>query len=252
MRIPTCLTFVLLTVSLAPVAAEPVPEDPLRSVQWETMHRLMLSEHPVVFDERVRVSAPRSAENSMEVPIHVDASELDGVEKIVVFADLNPIPEILTYKPRDARPSIGFRIKVQQATPVRAAALASDGVWHVGHVWLDAAGGVCTLPSVASGSAEWESHLGEVSARLWKRPEGSRLRFSVVHPMDTGLADGIPRFNIETMDISDAEGRTLAVLETHEPISENPLISLDLNTQEAVRVAGRDNNGNRFEARITP
>jgi sulfur-oxidizing protein SoxY len=241
-----------LSALVSPVIAGTMPEDPLESVQWQTMYRMFLSEHPVVFDTRVKVVAPRSAENSMEVPIFVDASELDRVEQILVFADLNPIPQILTYRPREARPRIGFRIKVQQATPVRAAALTEDGVWHVGQVWLDAAGGGCTLPSVASGTPEWETRLGEVSARLWKRPQGSRLRFSVVHPMDTGLASGIPRFNIETTRISDLEGRSLAVLETYEPVSENPMISLDLDTQGAVQVAGRDNNGNTFEARIDP
>jgi sulfur-oxidizing protein SoxY len=252
MRILIALVCLVFITPVLASSSKTVPEDPFHSVQWETMYRMFLSEHPVVFDERVRVLAPQSAENSMAVPIHVDATALEGVEEILVFADLNPIPEILSYRPQNAAASIGFRFKVQQATPVRAAALASDGVWHVGHVWLDAAGGGCTLPSVASGSAEWESHLGEVSARLWKRPQGSRLRFSVVHPMDTGLADGIPQFNIETMNITDAEGRPLALLETHEPVSENPMISLDLNTQDDVMVDGRDNNGNTFAARISP
>jgi len=248
------LALVLLLIG-APVVAstqEQEQEDPLRSVQWDTMRQLLLGEQPVVFDERVRVVAPSAAEDSLEVPVFVDASAIPNVREIVVFADLNPIPKILRYSPVNAAPRIGFRFKVQQATPVRAAALTADGVWHVGQVWLEAAGGGCTLPSLASGSPEWESRLGEVSARLWHRDDGVRLRFSVIHPMDTGLAPGIPRFHVEEVNISDSEGTTLARLETFEPISENPIFSLDLDAAAAVRIGGRDNNGNRFTARVAP
>jgi sulfur-oxidizing protein SoxY len=246
----------LLILSLALPAVGPVSagtqEDPLKSVQWDTMKRLFLANHPVTFDGRVRVVAPESAEDSLEVPVFVDASALDEVTEIVVFADLNPSPGILRYSPGRAAPRIGFRFKVQQATPIRAAALTADGVWHVGQTWLEAAGGGCTLPSLGSGAPEWESRLGEVSGRLWARDEGTRLRFSVIHPMDTGLAPGIPQFHIETVDIHDDQGTALARLETFEPISENPVFSLDLDRVAAVRLSGRDNNGNRFDARVTP
>ena len=93
---------------------------------------------------------------------------------------------------------IGFRIKVQQSTPVRAAALTADGIWHLGGHLLEAAGGGCALPSVGSGDDDWSSRLGEVSGRLWNRQDGSRLRFRTMHPMDTGLVPGIPAFYIET------------------------------------------------------
>lgn len=250
-RLPIWLTLCLLAGFPATVTSAN-QDDPMRSVQWDTMQRRILDGRPFVFDPRVKVLAPTSAEDSMAVPVFVDASEVEGVSEILVFADLNPIPEILRYIPVQAAPRLGFRFKVQQATPIRAAALSEDGVWHVGQIWLEAAGGGCTLPSLASGSSDWESHLGEVSGRIWRHEQSTRLRFTVVHPMDTGLAPGIPRFHLEEFDIRTDDGVTLARLETFEPVSENPVFSLDLKPAvSAVRVGGRDNSGNRFDARVS-
>ena len=245
------LIFAALFTALSAVAgvARSLPDDPLGSVQWETMHKLFLAEHPVEFDSRVKVLAPQAAEDSLAVPVWVDASEIPGVRRLLVFADFNPIPKILELEPQAAAPRVGFRFKIQQASPVRAAALDGDGVWRVGGVWVDAAGGGCTLPSVGSGSEAWSSRLGEVHARLWPGEE-RRLRFSVVHPMDTGLAAGIPAFYLETIRLHDAADTPLAVLQVFEPVSENPVFSLDLGGSGAVKLNGRDNNGNRFWAEV--
>lgn len=247
MRTALSLGYLLLALPFGTQASagSVVPSDPLGSVQWETMYSLYLSEHPVVFDQTVVVTAPESAEDSLAVPVMIDASALENVERIVVFADLNPLPKILEYHPGTAYARLGFRFKVQQATPIRAAALTTDGVWHVGHTWLEAAGGGCTLPSLGSGAPEWESRLGEVRARTWATDGRTRLKFSVIHPMDTGLAPGIPVFHIESISIADGT-RELARIDTYEPVSENPLFALDLPNQGPFRVSGVDNNGNRF------
>lgn len=229
------------------------PSDPLGSVQWPHMAEVLLAGHPIVFDEGVRILAPHSAENAREVPLLVDAGAIDGVSRMLVFADLNPLPKIIEYEPRDgARAVLGFRFKVQQSTPIHAAVLAGDGVWHVGGVWLEAAGGGCTLPSFASGEEAWVAHLGEVSAGLWPRPDGERLRFRVIHPMDTGLAPGIPVFHITQIQVMDEAGRELGLIRPYEPVAENPLFSLDLAVTGPVRLQGRDNNGNRFAALVEP
>ena len=247
--------FVILSwCCVAPTgSASEIPEDPLRSSQWETMYKLYLKGSPVVFDQRVKVLAPKAAENSLEVPVMVDVEALDGVQEVLVFADYNPLPKVLEFSPKGAKPRIGFRLKLQQSSPIRAAARASDGVWHVGGMWVDAAGGGCTLPSVGSASPQWESRLGEVDARLWAREDGSRrLRFSVMHPMDTGLAPGIPAFYAESIELTDTNGELLASIKPYEPVSENPQFALDLPGKTPIIVHGRDNNGNRFNAEIAP
>lgn len=248
MRFWVVLLHLILGVSV--VGAEP-PADPLKSVQWPAMYAAYFAGEPVSFDSRVKVMAPAAAEDSLQVPIMVDARQLGHVQEILVFADLNSIPTILRYFPRDAQPVIGFRFKVQQRTPVRGAARTADGVWHVGGVWLEATGGGCTTPSMGSGDADWATRLGEVSGGLWERPgDERRLKFRVIHPMDTGLAAGIPAFYVETTEIRGAQGHEIARVQTFEPVSENPVFSLDINGQGPVEVSGRDNNGRRFKAEI--
>lgn len=244
-----------LLLALAPVLATAgggglSHEDPLGSVQWSTMHRTLLNGEPVVFDPAVKVLAPAHAEDSLAVPVLVDATALASVSELLVFADLNPIPQVLRFWPTAAQARLGFRLKVQQGTAVRAAARTTDGVWHVGSAWVDAAGGGCTLPSASSSSSSWEEHLGEMAGRLWERDAGSRLRFSLVHPMDTGLAGNIPAFFVEQIVVTDQRGKELARIAPREPVAENPLFTLDLKGSGPLQISSVDNNGNRFRGRV--
>lgn len=225
--------------------------DPLDSPMWREMHQRLLGGQSVVFDDKVRVYAPVSAENSFNVPVKVDATALGDVKRMVVFADLNPIPRILELEPEKSRPTISFNFKVQQATPLRAAAQDNDGVWHVGGVMLDASGGGCTQPSVGSASSDWSAQLGNVSARLWSTERGQRLRFRVMHPMDTGLAPRIPAFFIERLEVSNDRGESLATVHLFEPVAENPTLTLDFGQQQAIALFARDNNGNLVQATVS-
>jgi len=226
--------------------------DPLESARWGDMQQAFFADQPVEFDDHVRVLAPLSAENSMEVPITVDASTLPDTEEVVVFADFNPILKILSFEPLAANARLSFRVKLQQSTPVRAAARTKDGVWHVGGAWVNTTGGGCSAPSVGSASPEWQSRLNEVSGRLWEKADGSRLRVRIIHPMDTGLAVEIPAFYINALEIQQPDGEALMRIHSFEPVAENPLFTLDLPARfkdiEKVHVVGRDNNGNKIDA----
>ena len=178
--LPVALLFALLGLIGSAACAKNIPADPLESVQWEVMYQAFFNGNPVVFDQRVKVLAPDSAENSLEVPVFTDVSAIPDVEQILVFADLNPIPKIIEYFPgKNAKPTLGFRFKVQQATPVRVAAF-SNGTWHVGGKWVEAAGGGCTLPSLASGDQAWATRLGEMHGQSWAGKNSQRIRFSVL------------------------------------------------------------------------
>ena len=233
-------------------AAEPV--DPLDSPLWPEIRAQVLGAGPVVFDPRVSVTAPERAENSAHLPVRVRVDGLGRIKTLVLFADYNPIPKILALRPVDAEPFVATSFKINMASPVRAAALAEDGIWHVGGVWVDAAGGGCTLPSAASANAEWQSHLGEISARAWQKgPSLSRVKLRLIHPMDTGLAGGIPAFYLDRSTIAAADGRVLAEVETFEPVSENPVLVLELHGRAGTKgfvFAGRDIGGNEFRGRI--
>jgi len=242
-------------VNMATAASFERPADPLKSVMWNQMYDEFLDggARKVVFDKNVVVKTMVNVEDQFHVPVTVDARGLKDVKEIVVFSDLNPIWHVLTYKPEEAEPYISFRFKVQQSTPIRAAVLTSDNVWHVGGVDLEAAGGGCTAPAMAHGLPDWTLRLAEVRAKIWRSIDNreTRLRVRVQHPMDTGLADGIPAFFIETLDIKSTEGRMFGRLQIQEPVSENPAFTLMpklKSSDSSVVVDGRDIEGNNFRA----
>lgn len=248
-----CLASVIsgLALGSSPVWAALPLKDPLNSPMWDYMAQQYFADESVAFSEDVSVISADHAEDSMNVPIMIDATRLDEVQEILVFADLNPITTVLRFYPNEMQPKIGFRIKVQQGTPVRAAVKTSDGRWHVGGTWVNAAGGGCTAPSIGSGNVDWASRLGETSGRFFASNEDTgRMRFRVMHPMDTGLADGIPAFYIEQIKVADASGKEVGVIMPYEPIAENPVFTVNTPGDGPLTLSGRDNNGNTFKAEI--
>lgn len=251
-RISVLVLFLLL--GMAPLEAAPV-DDPLKSTMWNDRSERLFADAPVEFDARVKVIAPSIVENEAQVPLTADARQLDGVQKLIVFADLNPIQHVLTLFPAKAAPYVSFRMKVERGTPVRAAALTSDGVWHVGGIYLDAAGGGCSAPAMARKDAAWSGTLGQTHGRLWREAGGlARARFRVRHPMDTGLArDNTPAYFIERIELKGAGGERLAALETFEPLSEDPTLTLLVRLGPdslALEIEGRDNNGRIYRASL--
>lgn len=229
--------------------------DPLGSLQWPDLRCEFFGSAPVRFDERVQVLGPGLAEDAMQVPVSVSVQGLTGVEEILVIVDRNPIRKVLVYFPLQALPQLAFRFKLEQASPVRAAARTRDGVWHVGSTWVDSAGGGCTVSGATRQDGSWAQTLGRVSARLFPRGElasGTRLRLRLMHPMDTGLAGGIPAFYLNRLSLRDGQGRELLRLHSFEPVSENPVFSFDFERPPPgpLQLLGSDNNGNRLAGAI--
>jgi len=229
--------------------------DPMNSPVWGDLAKKVFAGAPYVYDERVKVIVPSVVEDQAAVPITADARGIGTVTKLAVIADLNPIQHVLTLSPDKAEPYVSVRLKVEQGTPVRAAALTSDGVWHVGSTYLDAMGGGCTAPAMARKDADWTTTVGQTQGRIWRESEGTaRLRLRMRHPMDTGLAkDGTPAFFIERVDVKDPDGGKLATVEMYEPVSEDPTMTLLITlapSATAVTVDGRDTAGEIFRANI--
>ncbi|HSV71421.1 MAG TPA: quinoprotein dehydrogenase-associated SoxYZ-like carrier [Methylibium sp.] len=253
-------TFLVAAGSLvgAPLlaAADATGGDPFGSLQWPGLRREFFGAAPLRFDERVQVKGPGFAVDPMTVPVTVSVDGLADVEQIVVIVDRNPIRKVLEFEPlAGARPTLSFRFKLEQASPVRAAARTKDGVWHVGGTLVDSAGGGCTVPGSTRADGSWSRTLGQVSGRVFDAldgPGGARVRLRVMHPMDTGLVAGIPAFYLKRLSLSDAGGAELLRLATYEPISENPVFSFDFARRPAgpLRVSGSDNNGNRVDGQL--
>jgi sulfur-oxidizing protein SoxY len=253
---------VLLPTSLraAPAGDDPFEGDPYRSLQWPGLRREFLGRDArTVFDPRVVVRGPAFADDPMNVPIGVSAEGLQEVERIVVLVDRNPIRKVLDFEPLAAatRPALSFRFKLEQASPVRAAVRTRDGLWHVGGTVVESSGGGCTVPGTTRRDGSWTQTLGQVSGRLFEGAgafdgAAARLRVRVMHPMDTGLAAGIPAFYLRQLSVHEEGGTELLRLATWEPVSENPVFSFDFRQRPSgpFRVTGVDNNGNRIEGRL--
>ena len=226
--------------------------DPFETGMWDFQQmRVLGNPEKIQFDDRVKVFAPHAAEDAFEVPVKIDATAIPDVEKIVVSVDYGPIPRVLTFYPKEAEAKFSFRFKIDQATPIRASVQTKSGTWHVGGVAIDAMGGGCTAPALAYAADDWEEKLGEVRGRMWAN--SGRVRVIVDHPMDTGLADGIPVFIVEDIRLKGADNREMARLELFEPVDEDPAFTFHFPKEkltEAIRVTGRDNNGNEIDATI--
>lgn len=232
--------------------------DPLGSLQWPTLHEQFLARAPVRFTDDVLVRTPAFADDALNVPLQIDARALSsvggGIARMRVVADRNPVREVLDFEPLRALPMLAFRMRLEQASPVRALVQTRDGQWHVGGAMVQAAGGGCTVPGVTRADGSWRATLNQVRARIFNNlADGSRrLRVNIMHPMDTGLVAGIPAFYIDRLELLDAQDQPWWRLRLHEPVSENPLLSFELPSEgpREFRLSGEDNNGNRIAAEV--
>lgn len=235
--------FALSPASLA------APSDPLDSPSWTVMESRILEGRDYVFDERVKVTIPAVAEDSTRVPVFASAEGFESIQRMVIFVDLNPITRAAELVPNQTMGamSLGLEVKVQQASPIRAAVLDKSGVWHIGGGWVSAAGGGCTAPSIASARPDWRDHLGKAGGRIWASADGTerRLSFTVRHPMDAGFVAGLPELYLDETVIADAADNTLFTLRTLASVSEDPNFTLRLPAGEGgIHIRGRDNNAN--------
>ncbi len=236
---------------LARIEGPALPRDPLESPMWAYHAKRLFDDAPVRFEPLVRLLMPGIAENQRVFPVTVDARALAGVERIVLFADLNPIPVALDYRPLAAAAFIATRIKLDQRTPVRAAVRTQDGTWHLAGDWIDAAGGGCSAPPVSRVKGDWAEHLGEMRGRTWPQGTDTRLRLAFRHPMDTGLVENIPAYHLETLQVAGSDGRPLARLTLAGSVSEDPVVTLLVTGQDsAYAIAARDTSGLEFTATL--
>jgi sulfur-oxidizing protein SoxY len=245
----------LLTLLAAPAtrAGAAYPADPLGSPMWTAHARTIFGDHPVRFDPRIKVDFPPIAENQRAFPVAIDARAIPGVRRIILFADLNPIPVAIDYRPAHAEAYIATRIKLDQRTPVRGAVQLADGQWLVSGGWIDAAGGGCSTPPVSRVKGDWAQHLGEIRGEAWPLANGnSRLRLSFRHPMDTGLVANIATYHLETLSVKDGGRQMLGEMEIWASVSEDPAITLMPTAKPGDRltVEARDTNGRDYRAQV--
>jgi len=102
-RVASYSAAVVAMVVAAPAQAA-LPADPLGSPMWQRLGKTLFGDAPVRFDPRVRVIFPDIAENQRQFPVAIDARGIAGVKRILLFADLNPIPLAVDYTLDAAQP----------------------------------------------------------------------------------------------------------------------------------------------------
>lgn len=236
---------VALVMVMSGTAHAALPPDPLASPMWERLAPTFFGTDKVVFDTRVKVIFPSIAEDQHQFPVTVDARGIKGVKRILLFADLNPIPLAIDYTPSDAQAYLSTRIKLDQRTPVRGAVQLEDGSWLVSGGWIDAAGGGCSAPPVSRVKGDWAQHLGEVRGIALLTGGGARVRLAFRHPMDTGFVANIPTYNLEQVVLTGAGGRQYGTMAIEASVAEDPEITVITNAGagETITLAGRDTNG---------
>ncbi|MDO7843901.1 quinoprotein dehydrogenase-associated SoxYZ-like carrier [Sphingomonas sp. CA1-15] len=238
---------------LAPVAAQAkLPADPLASPMWQRLGGTLFGDDTVRFDDRVKVVFPGIAEDQHSFPVSVDARGIKGVRRIILFADLNPIPLAVDFTPEGAQPFLATRIKLDQRTPVRAAVQLEDGSWLVSGGWIDAAGGGCSAPPASRVKGDWAEHLGEVRGVALRGGDGTHVRLAFRHPMDTGFVANIPTYNLQDVALTGAGGKHYGTMRIEASVAEDPSITVitDAAVGEDIVLRGSDTNGIRYDGSI--
>ncbi|PZU09781.1 quinoprotein dehydrogenase-associated SoxYZ-like carrier [Sphingomonas sp.] len=241
-----------LAMLLASAASAAPPADPLQSPNWAGLAQTFFGDDPVRFDPRLLVHFPSIAEDQHEFPVQVDARPLGQVKRILIFADLNPIPLAVDFTPARASPFIATRIKLDQRTPVRAAAQLADGSWVVAGGWIDAAGGGCSAPPVSRVKGDWAQHLGEVRGRAVAGGGVTRVQLAFRHPMDTGFVANIPTYHLETVKLTGSGGVDYGTVALEASVGEDPALTLliDAAPGSVLAVDGRDTGGVEYKAHL--
>ena len=240
---------------LAPLSALAAADDPLATPAWEDVRDEFFGAEPLVFDETVELSMPTDVENGFDVPLAIRLSPALGeVREVLVIAENNPIRHVARLIPHRPLQAVGLKIRLETSSAVRAAALTGDGVWHVGSTWVNVlTPGGCSSPTPLDGDSP-SSRIGEIAVRTFDREDGaSRLKFRIVHPMDTGFAmtaagDTIPAWFVETIEVSDELGTVLELI-TRAAMAPDPIFTVDLpELRDDLRIDARDSEGLAFEA----
>lgn len=226
-------------------------KNPIDSPTFEDLIKQIIGNQKYIFDdENIQIKVPNFADNPVQVPIYVNASKIKDAQRMIIFADLNPIPRIVDMQTTKILPVISTNIKVAQETPLRALILDSKGIWHIGSKNIRSNGGGCDVSSQASTNSDFAKFLGKTKGKVFEKKDKNRIKASIFHPMETGLIFGNVEFYINTITIKN-DKEILSTIKTSSAISENPRFIFETqDNSKSYKMNFLDNDGNDFELEL--
>ena len=216
------LIFVFLTTLLAD------PKDPFHSLSFDYYVKKFLPDIEYIFDDNnVIVSTPRFADNPAQVPIMVDARSIYRAKRMFLLADLNPVAPIADIQLDELRAFVSLNIKVEQGTPLRAFVQDENNLWHIGSAIIKSFGGGCSADTLGKdGTYKNEDEIGQSLAVIKPRLDAYRIKWTVKHPMDTGMFVGAQEYFIKETLITNGK-QQIGSLKLFSSISQNPNFALE-------------------------
>jgi sulfur-oxidizing protein SoxY len=129
-------------IIIAPHTAWAKPDDVAAEM------KKLFAEKPML-EGKVKIDAPQIAENGLVVPINIEVdspmTEADHVKAIYVFADGNPLPNVVTYKftPACGKAAASTRMRLAQTQNVICVAEMSNGTLHMAKAEIKVTIGGC-------------------------------------------------------------------------------------------------------------
>lgn len=204
----------------------------------------------IIDNKNIKIKVPKFADNSLQVPIFVDASKIKNVKRMVLFADYNPIPIIVDMETSNILPVISTNIKVAMETPLRVLVQDDKNKWRVNSALIKSAGGGCDVTSLASKDDEFADKLGQIKGKSFEKKDRKRVKSSIFHPMETGLVFGSTEFYINKILIK-KDNKTISTIKTTSVISENPRFIFEMNKDiKDVNIHFVDNQANDFKIKL--
>lgn len=214
----------LLFILLLSVNAQ--AKNPIYSPTFDDLLQNTLHGAPYCFDDaNITINVPKFADNPAQVPIYIDATKIKDVKRVIAFADLNLIPEIMDIKLLNLKAIFSFSIRVAQETPIRVLVEDANGLWHIGSANIKSFGGGCSTNSPEE-SKKFALLLGKHKSQTVRKNKAYSIKFSIFHPMETGLMFGTNPFYIKHLDLYSKKER-LASMDLTSAISQNPTMTFE-------------------------
>lgn len=194
--------------------------DKMNSPTFDYLMEKIIPQEKYIFDDKVIVQVPDFADNPSQVPVLVNGEAIQNAKRMILFADLNPIPEIIDINLVNMKAFISLNIKLEQSTPIRALVQDDKNLWHIGSAIMKGFGGGCSASSLEKGNTA-ESLIGTSKSKITYIDGITRIRWKVYHPMIVSLFTGGNEFFLNSIQIKN-DNDIIGNFKLHSSISQNP------------------------------